>query len=381
MPHYALLYVNGGVVLVLVHAKGKPPTLTDLARRLGVSPMTVHRAVAGKPDVSAETRARVLAEIERSGWQPNMAARGLRQGKTFTLGILVPNTVVSFLPDILQGVNQTAESHGHHTFVCVHGHDPERATQHLRSLRAKGVDGIVHYPTETVGELGLLNELSRALPVVLVMRPVDGFEGTSVAVDDRAGGRIAADHLLELGHRRLGYVGYGRSPFSGDRRLGWESVLRAGGLSPEPEWVADDLPMGEGAVGAARAAARRLLTRVPRPTALFCASDRLAAGALQAACELGLSVPRDLSLVGFNNDPFGALLSVPLTTVAQPRLEIGIRAARFVLYEEESPGRPHRVLLSPSLVIRESCSSPCVPSGHSTYSPPTLIAHTLEEAS
>jgi LacI family transcriptional regulator len=310
--------------------------------------MTIHRAIAGKPDISQKTRARILAEIERLGWRPNIAARGLRQGKTFTLGILVSNTEASFLPEILQGVNQEAERAVCHTFVSVHGNDFERAEHHLRTLQSKGVDGIVHYATEAGREIELLNEIHRTTPVVTIMRDAPGFQGPRILVDDFEGGRLAAEHLLARGPARVGFIGYRATPASARRQAGCESVLRERGLELRDEWSATDLVPGD---DEANRAALRILSGPEPPTALFCASDRLAARAMQAAAELGLRVPADLSVVGFNGDHWGTLLRPPLTTVAQPRLEVGERAARLVLGLEEVAGP---LVLTPWLVERAS---------------------------
>jgi LacI family transcriptional regulator len=313
--------------------------------------MTIHRAISGKPDISVKTRDRILAEIERLGWRPNMAARGLRQGKTFTLGILVSNVAASFLPEILQGVDRTAEEQGYHTFVSVHEHDPARAERHLRALESKGVDGLVYYPTEAGTEGELLNELHESMPVVTLMRSIPGFRGSSVEVDDRLGGSLAAQHLLELGHRAVGFLGYGDNYFSAERLHGFTETLNQAGVSLRPEWAAADLELGD---DPARRAATRILSSEDRPTALFCASDRLAARTMQAALALGLHVPRDLSLVGFNGDPWIGLLATPLTTIVQPRLELGIRAAQVVLSPEAAHARSGSIVLAPKLLASAS---------------------------
>ncbi|MGV3719511.1 MAG: LacI family DNA-binding transcriptional regulator [Actinomycetota bacterium] len=331
----------------------KPRTISDLAELLGVSSMTIHRAIAGKPDIASSTRDRILAEIERLGWRPNIAARGLRQGKTFTLGILVSNVAASFLPEILQGVDRAAEDQGYHTFVSVHEHDPVRAERHLRSLESKGVDGIVYYPTESGAEGALLNGILRTIPVVTVMRPVQDFAGSCVQVDDRAGGEMAAGHLLDLGHRTLGFIGYRDSDFVAHRWAGFQNTVEAAGAEILPDCTVTDLAPGD---DAARHAAARILSQPERPTALFCASDRLAARAMQAALVLGLRVPEDISILGYNGDPWGALLASPLTTVAQPRFEVGKQAARLVL--SPSASDQQRVVLAPAMLRRASTARP-----------------------
>ncbi len=331
-------------------------TIRDLAASLGVSVMTVHRAIAGKPDISPKTRERVLAEIERLGWRPNMAARGLRQGKTFTLGILVSNVAASFLPEVLQGFNQTAETAGCHTFVSVHEHQPERAIRHLKTLQSKGVDGIILYPTQSGAEAEVVSNVARSIPIVLVMREIEGLVLPAVLVDDVAAGRLAGEHLLGLGHRSIGFVGYADSVFSQQRREGFEAALAIQGVAMRPEWIIPDLEaQGDGA-----RAARRILTASDRPTALFCASDRLAARAIQAATGLGLRIPDDLSIMGCNADPWGDLLTPPLSTVDQCRSQVGSRAALCILDPEYRTLEAQCLTVAPTLVPRGSTGPfPC----------------------
>lgn len=329
----------------------RPRTISDLAERLGVSPMTVHRAIAGKPDISAETRRRILAEVERIGWRPNIAARGLRQRKTFTLGILVSNVAASFLPEVLQGLNRTAEAHGCHTFVSVHEHDVTRARRHLQTLESKGVDGIVHYPTDSGEEVEILNQVYRSMPVVAVMRELAGFEGPTVLVDDYRGGELAGEHLCWLGHRRIAFLGYAGSQFAQRRLQGFTAELARHGVELRPEWCVGDLAPGD---PRAAVEARRLLELRERPTAFFCVSDRLAARATQGAAAAGLSVPGDVSIIGYNDDPLAVLLPAPLTTIAQPRLAVGEEAARVVLATDFVERAGARLVLEPRLVVRES---------------------------
>lgn len=329
---------------------GAPRTIAELAASLGVSAMTIHRAIAGKPDIAPGTRTRILDEIERLGWRPNIAARGLRQGRTYTLGILLSNVAASFLPEILQGIDRAAEARGYHTFVSVHEHDPARAERHLRTLQSKGVDAIVHYATLCGAEVPLLNELLRTTPIVMVMRDTPGFEGPSVVVDDFYGGGLAAQHLLERGHRRIALLSYNEGGFSADRRRGFEERVRAAGIEIPAAWN-QEVELGDEAT---RAAATAIFSGPERPTALFCTSDRIAARAMQTFTALGLRVPQDVSVVGYNGDAWGQLLPAPLTTIAQPRLEVGERAARLVLDPSEFVKSERREVLNPTLVERAS---------------------------
>src|SRR5688500_1337717 len=230
-----------------VELNGTPRTIAELATALGVSAMTIHRAIAGKPDIAPGTRDRILAEIERLDWRPNIAARGLRQGRTYTLGILVSNVAASFLPEVMLGVDRAAEQRGYHTCVPVHEHEAPRAERHLRTMQSKGVDGIVHYPTQCGRETELLNQVVASTPVVGVMRDLPDFHGRAVLVDDVFGGGLAARHLLEQGHERFGILSYGDSDFSADRRRGFEAALREAGIAVRPEWSAEVATGDEGA--------------------------------------------------------------------------------------------------------------------------------------
>lgn len=326
-------------------------TIRDLAVHLGVSTMTVHRAIAGKPDISARTRARILEEIERLDWRPNIAARGLRQGKTFTLGILVSNVAASFLPEVLQGVDRTAEAHGYHTFVCVHEHDTDRAVKHLRVLQSKGVDGILLYPTYHGGEAAVAAEVSRTTPLVLMMRELEDAPLPAVLVGDREAGRLAAEHLRSLGHTRLAFLGYRESWFSEQRQRGFLERLGEEGIRLPPQSIATVAGQNEGTE-----AAVRLLRQAPPPTALFCGSDRLAARALHAARSLAIRVPEALSVLGSNGDAWTELLSPGLSTIAQPRTEVGILAARLALSGAADGKEVRHLVLRPYPILRSSIS-------------------------
>lgn len=310
-----------------------PRTIADLAAHLGVSSMTIHRAIADKPDISERTRARILAEIKRLGWQPNIAARSLRQGRTFTLGILVSNVSVSFLPEILLGVDRTAEEANCHTFVCVHEHDPGRAIQHLRSLQSKGVDGIILYPTLLGAEAEVVQQIRQATPVVLIMRSLPGIDCPAIVTDEVRCGELAAEHLLELGHRRMGYIGYRDTEISRARRDGYAQVLARAGHPLAADRILDALSSR----ALERDAILEYLSGRRRPTAVFCGSDRIAARTIQAAHRLGLRVPGDLSVLGSNGESWGELTSPPLTTIAQPRVQLGAYAARAVLCSDANP--------------------------------------------
>ncbi len=326
--------------------------------------MTIHRAIANKPDISEKTRNRILAEIQRLGWQPNIAARGLRQGKTFTLGILVSNVSVSFLPEILQGVDRTAEEAGCHTFVCVHEHDPARAVRHLQTLQSKGVDGIILYPTLAGEEAVVVEQIRQTTPVVLIMRALPGTACPAIVTDEARCGELAAEHLLDLRHKRIGFIGYEDTEIARVRRDQFALTLARAGFPPAEERFLDNLSSRALQSGTIL----EYLSTTDRPTAVFCASDRIATHTIQAAHRLGLQVPGDLSVLGSNGDAWAELTSPPLSTIAQPRTQLGIQAARAVLF---CNGDPHAgsdpsssaptvpdTRLKPHLLLRGSTAPP-----------------------
>jgi LacI family transcriptional regulator len=325
--------------------------MADVAREAGVSLMTVSRVVNDKEDVSPATRQRVLAIIKRLGYRPSGIARGLATQRTGTLGLVLPDVANTFFANVARGAEQEAYARGYNVFLCNTNEDPQREVDLLRSLEEKRVDGVV-LCSSRLQDAELRSLLNCHQAVVLVNRQIEGDGVCSVLIDDVYGGRLATQHLLQAGHRTIGFLAGPELSQSGrQRREGYRAAFAEAGLRYDPNWVRHCAPMAEGGLDTGR----ELLAAHPELTAMFCYNDLVAVGVLRASAELGHRVPQDLAVVGYDDIPLASLVSPSLTTCRVPQNDLGKWAVQFLLDQiEGGENRCDRVELRPELVVRES---------------------------
>ena len=328
--------------------------MSDVARQAGVSLMTVSRVINNKGDVSSETRQRVLEVISNLGYRPSAIARSLATKETSTIGLVVPDVSNAFFAEVTQGVEHLAYSRGYHVFLCNTEEDPQRELAVIQSLEEKRVDGLI-LCSSRLDEEKLIDILASLPAVVLINRRLnqtveDTFD--SVTLDDEHGGWLATHHLIQSGHRQIGFLAGPPASYSGaGRRKGFLSALQDAGINLNDGWMKHCQPSVEGGYEATR----YLLGTYPQLTALFCFNDLVAVGALQACDELKRRVPQDLAIVGHDDIPVAALVSPTLTTCRVPRYELGGRAVNALLERlRDCPGECSQIVLQPELVIRES---------------------------
>ncbi|GID67193.1 LacI family transcriptional regulator [Actinoplanes cyaneus] len=327
-------------------------TIEDVAARAGVSIGTVSNVLNRPQAVAPATRARVQAAITALGYVPHAAARALVAGRSRTIGLIVPEVTNPFFADLARGAEEVADDRDLTVMLYNSNKAPGRELRFLGQLESQRVQGILLTPVNQVAE-ALSDVVARGTPVVLLDRGSGHRNLCSVAVDDRVGGELAATHLVERGHRHLAFVG---GPFTvhqvAERLAGARSVTDAAGARLE---VIETTGL---TVAAARAAATGLARRpaADRPTAVFCANDLLALGVLQTVTRERLRVPGDLAIVGYDDIAFAAAAAVPLTSVRQPRQQLGRVAAQLLFEEIDDPGRHgHRqVVFQPELIARAS---------------------------
>ena len=332
------------------HAAG----VKAVAAAAGVSLGTVSNVLNRPEVVSPVTRAKVEAAMASLGFVRNESARQLRAGSSRILAYLMLDAGNPFFTDVAKGVEEAARAAGLSVFLCNSNEDADREADYLDLLEQQRVQGVLITPIDQ--NSSRLRKLpARGTPVVVVDRAIDDGEHCSVAVNDILGGELAIAHLLELGHDRIAYVG-GPNTIGQviDRRDGARRALRKAGIPPENliELTTGALTVAEG-----RGAGQRLagLPAARRPTAAFCANDLLALGLLQQCVSLGLRVPEDLAIVGYDDIEFAAAAAVPLTSVRQPRQLLGRTAAELLLDESSNPDHEHqRVTFTPELVVRTS---------------------------
>lgn len=329
-------------------------SVKDVATAAGVSLGTVSN-VLNRPDrVSAATRSRVEQAMADLGFMRNESARSLRAGQSHTLAYVMLDAGNPFFTDVAHGIEEAAEKAEMSLFLCNSDNRAEREAKHLAHLQQRRVQGVLITPVDP--DASLLDEVvDRGTPLVIVDRTRKARDFCSVAVDDHLGGRLAIEHLLDQGHRRVAFVG---GPLTigqvSDRYAGARDAWTEAGMPQEDLTLVacESLTVGEG-----RQAGQQL-AGVPvkrRPSAAFCANDLIALGLLQQAIASGWSVPGDLALVGYDDIEFAAAAAVPLTSVRQPRQELGLTAAELVFDESTNAQHVHQqVSFTPTLVARAS---------------------------
>ncbi|MBV8700541.1 MAG: LacI family DNA-binding transcriptional regulator [Bradyrhizobium sp.] len=333
------------------------PTIKDVASRCGVHPSTVSRALSPAMShlVADDVAKRIRATAAALGYRPNITAAGLRTGRSGLVGVLAPDIADPNFPPVLGGVAEALHEAGYATIVVdvgPHGSPVELADR----LIARGVDCLV-LATVSLHDPVVEHCIDASIPVVLVNRTDAGKLVPSVASDDEAGIRLAVDHLLALGHRRIGHVAGPQDISTGVlRRAGFEAGMAQAGV-PGEEIAVEAAPGYTREAG--RAAALRLLERRPDLTAIVAANDLLALGVYDALAERGLNCPNEVSVVGHNDMPYLDMLSPPLTTVRIAQREMGDRAARLLLAQIRDPDARHdHVVLAPQLIVRGSTAAP-----------------------
>jgi len=327
-------------------------TMADVAREAGVSLMTVSRVINEKGEVSPATRQRILEVIEQLGYRPSAIARGLATRRTGSLGLVMPDVANPFFSDVARGAEHVAYAEGYNIFLCNTDEDPQRELSVLQSLEEKQVDGVV-LCSSRLDDSELEAALAHHPAAVLVNRRLEGGGVVgSVLSDDEAGGRLATQHLLQAGHRVVGFLAGPPASHSGRQRAkGYCAALAAAALPHNPDWTRHCSPVVE----SGRETARHLLTAYPELTALFCYNDLVAVGALQACADLGRRVPDDLAVVGFDDILLAALVIPSLTTCRVPRYELGAQAMQLLLDQINGcHDECTEIVLQPELIVRAS---------------------------
>ena len=331
--------------------------IKDIARELGVSLATVSRALADSPDISTETKERVWATAEALNYLPNLMARSLRSRRTRVIGVIVENVSHEFGAQIVRGIHDQLLRSGYQMLLSSVGAGPDEDRTAVSMLLERSVDGLiiadaVHHLAEAApSELA-----NNPLPLVFINRRLASPGDTSyVAPDDVYGGYVATEHLISHGHRRIGYIaGPPAWQPTWDRLDGYKRALADYGLAFDESLVA----WGDWTLPSGLAVTKELLNREHRPTAIFAGNDLMAAGAIDAARELGLSPPEDLALVGYDGRGMSRYLRPALTTVTKPTYELG-RAAANLLIDRimKVNGSPTALAVRGHLLHRASCGS------------------------
>jgi LacI family transcriptional regulator len=323
---------------------------------LGLSVVTVSKVLRDHPDIAAETRKRVLNRMRELNYQPNLAARSLVTGRTWTFGLVVPSLLHPFFADIANAISAETKKHGYGMFISSSDEDPELEVQEIKQLLARRVDVIIVASAQWSVDYFRLIEQQKT-PYILIDRRFQGLDANFVGVDDEAVGALATSHLIEQGCRRVAHIRGPEVSTAIGRLEGYRRALAVYNLTPLPGHIVSLGTSGDhrGERGGYEAA-KRLLAVTPRPDGIFCFNDPSALGAMRAILEAGVRIPQELAVVGCGNLSYSDFLRVPLSSVDQGSESIGKHTADLALKiaRKKVPVRPKTELIPPRLIARAS---------------------------
>ena len=330
-------------------------TIKDLARKLSISPSTVSRALRDHPDISKETKRRVVEAAEKYHYQPNQLAQSLQKRRSSTIGVIVPEIRHHFFSTVISGIEEVAYEHGYTIMVCQSNETIEREIINTQALVANRVAGLlIAISSETTRFEHLESVIRRSVPLVQFDRVVEELDTSKVVVDDYKAAYEAVEHLIQAGYRRIGHMaGQDGIALNHHRFLGYRDTLRDHGLEYDSRWhLHGGYREDDGRVGAAK-----FLAMDEMPDAILAINDPVAVGLFSEFKKAGLRIPHDIALVGFSDTPAAALIDPPLTTVYQPAFEMGQTAASLLLKQFDTDDdmiAPEKVTLATKLLVRGS---------------------------
>lgn len=335
--------------------------IQDVARKAGVSTATVSRVINNSGYVGDETRQRVYEAMAALNYTPNSLARSLRTKATLIVALVIPDVMNPFFPSLVRGVDDTVTQAGYRLLLCNSDGNPQKELSILNVLLEKRVDGVVFTPTGESKE-ALEFVQSNQLPVVLLDRIVDSSSVDCITTDHYVGALRAVQHLINLGHRNIGHITGPRGVYSAEERIrGYRDALQQAGIPvDEALMVHGDFTRYAGWSGL-----DAFLKNRKRVTAIFASNDLSAVGVMERARDLGLRVPEEVSVCGFDDIDYATVVTPRLSTVAQPKYKLGQLAAQLLLRRIQEPGSEVRhIKLAPDLIVRESTARPMAVQGN-----------------
>lgn len=331
-------------------------TLKDIANDLGLSVITISKVLRNHPDISEGTRKRVLKRVKELNYQPNYAARALITGRTWSIGLVVPDLLHPFFASVAKAISREIQGKGYGLIISTSDEEPELEQREIQQLLARRVDVmIVASAQRSVEDLGQL--ANQKIPYILVDRSFPGFPSNFVGVDDRKIGAMATSHLIEQGCHRIAHIQGPEVSTGIGRREGYTEALTAHRMTPIAEHIVSIGTSGDhrGEEGGYEAA-RHLLSHPKRPDGIFCFNDPVALGAMRAILDAGLQIPEDVAVIGCGNLSYSDFLRVPLSTIDQGSSSIGKIAAEMALKlaHRGTQALPRTELIQPHLVVRSS---------------------------
>ena len=328
-------------------------TMKDIARLAQVSTSTVSHVINGSRFVSDEIREKVMRIVAELNYTPSAVARSLKVRETKTIGLLVTATNNPFFAEVMAGVEQYCQKNQYNLIIATTGVDAKRLQQNLQTLMHKQVDGLLLMCGDSRFQADI--ELTISLPLVVMDWWFTELNADKILENSALGGYLATKALIDAGHRKIGIItGNLKKSVAQNRLQGYKNALSEAKIALNPHWIVESHFDFEGGV----LGIQSLLTQSSRPTAVFCCSDTIAVGAYQAIQQQGLRIPQDLSIMGYDDIELARYLSPPLSTICQPKAELGKLAVEALLQRIKNPNENYLTLvLEPTCVLRESIYS------------------------
>ena len=328
--------------------------LKDIARDLGVSTVTVSKVLRGRTDIGEQTRQRVLKRMAELNYQPNMLARGLASGRSYAIGLVVPDLVHPFFGEFAKALAVSLRAQGLALILASSEEDPEIERQEIRTLLGRGVDVLLVASCQPAAHLP--DQLAESgTPILLVDRHFGGKKSHFVGSDDVMIGELATRHLIGIGRTRIAHIGGKSQSPSIERLKGFRRALAAAEIELPKAYVVTRDRFEESGDATGYHAMQELLAQKQRPDAVFCYNDLSAIGAMEAALQAGLRIPQDIAFIGCGNLRYADYLRIPLTSVDQSSDHLGEAAAKLAIELSEEPGKATEIVkLEPRLIVRQS---------------------------
>ncbi|MEO6923345.1 MAG: LacI family DNA-binding transcriptional regulator [Bryocella sp.] len=327
--------------------------MKDIATDLGISVVTVSKVLNNHHDISAATKERVLRRVKELNYRPSLRAQGLVSGKTFMIGVVVPDLVHAFFSEIAVSIATCVKSQGYNLLITSANEVAETEVEEVDLMLRHGVDALIIASCQPNPDF-LLRVKEYDIPVLLMDRHFSKTKTGFIGADDKLIGRMATQHLIDIGRRRIAHIGGGNVSTSLERLEGYREVLRKNKIRVLPEYVVKRIHVDESSDVTARAAMESLLDLKHRPDAVFCHNDPAAIGAMNAILDRGLRIPEDIAVIGCGNIRYSESLCVPLSTIDVPAHLIGEHAAEMILRQISEGKEPKSILIPPRLIQRQS---------------------------
>ena len=330
--------------------------LKDIAKDLNLSKMTISKVLRGQTDISDATKARVLKRVKELKYIPNISASSLRTGQTKTMGLVLPSIGRSYLSDIVDGVNKAASDQDYGVIVSSSQEDADHEQRQIEIFLALQVDALLIVSLQETATYFEQMQKTRKMPVIFIDQKPAGSSESYVGVHDEEVGRIACEHLIQCGCRRIAYLRGPRTAAGDMRARGYRQALSEHGLAVQSDLVVESMHLEESEYTRGHEAMVRLLGRRGRPDGIMAYSDMMALGAMDAAGSQAIRIPEEMRFVGCGDDALLCTMKIPLTSINVAGRELGLKAGQLALATigNGNASKPQRVLVKPKLVRRKS---------------------------